>query len=169
MIIICYQGIDKSNYCKSNKDAINLESSHFFKDNNERPEEWYNIYAKIALDLSNKGFVVFVSSHDVVRKAINRYNRNIYAPYLSKNKGGETVVAICPSIKLKDQWIERLSDRYLKRPIIKNHKALQNAIDRYEESIKEIAADIKNTVYIEDLENYDCFKFFDDVIIHYDR
>ena len=45
---------------------------------------------------------------------------------------------VCPSIRLKDLWIEKLHDRYLDSKLDKDYKAWKNAEDRYVENIKEL-------------------------------
>lgn len=122
MIISGYQGIGKSSLAGSNN-CIDLESSNFWIDGS-RSEDWYKPYCKIANHLSEQGYTVFVSSHEVVRKELE--------------KSDEIVFVVFPSLKLKDQWIERLRKRYEQIPTEKNFKALANAEDRYEENIKEL-------------------------------
>ena len=45
---------------------------------------------------------------------------------------------VFPSIELKDEWIQKLRDRYKQTGLDKDYKALKNAEDRYEENIKEL-------------------------------
>ena len=85
MIIIGFPGIGKSTVSKTNDKYIDLESSCFDKDANKL---WYKDYCKTAIDLSNQGYVVFVSSHDKVRD------------YFISNKV-ERVYSIFPHIILK--------------------------------------------------------------------
>ena len=59
----------------------------------------------------------------------------------------ERVIAIAPSIELKDQWIEKLKNRYEASKLDKDYRAYMNAVDRYTENIKEIAKDC-DTVFI---------------------
>lgn len=125
MVIIGYQGIGKSSVTARSKQAgsnkyIDLESSNFFVDG-KRPDSWHHIYAQIAEDLSSQGFTVFVSSHDVVRKALAKLDVK--------------VVIITPGLHLKDQWIERLQKRYESDPSDKNFKALENAKAMYEQGV----------------------------------
>lgn len=122
MIISGYQGIGKSSLAGLNN-CIDLESSNFWIDGC-RSEDWYKPYCKIANHLSKQGYTVFVSSHEAVRKELEKSN--------------EIVFTVFPSVKLKDQWIERLRKRYEQIPSEKNFKALANAEDRYEENIKEL-------------------------------
>lgn len=131
MIIIGYQGIGKSTLGISNLKYIDLESGCFWTDGT-RPDDWYKYYCQIAEHLSNQGYVVFVSSHDVVRKWF------INTPaVLNINK----VIVAYPSLALKDAWIKKLQDRYECTKLDKDYKAWMNAVDRYEENIKEISDD----------------------------
>ena len=122
MIISGYQGIGKSSLAGTNN-CIDLESGNFWIDG-IRDKNWYKIYCNIANHLSAQGYTVFVSSHEIVRKELEKSN--------------EVVCVVYPSIKLKDQWIKKLKDRYETTKLEKDFKALANAMDRYEENIKEL-------------------------------
>ena len=123
MIIIGYQGIGKSSISKPENRCIDLESSNFFVDG-KRDEFWYIIYCNIAEHLSQQGYTVFTSSHQVVRDCLRKSDKRKVIAY--------------PSLGLKDEWIERLQDRYNREPSDKNYKALMNAKDRYLENIQEL-------------------------------
>lgn len=69
MIIIGYPGIGKSTLAGKDHKFIDLESSNF-KIEDERSEDWYKVYCKVAEDLSRQGYIVFVSSHLAVREAL---------------------------------------------------------------------------------------------------
>lgn len=125
MIIIGYQGIGKSSVSGAYNNCIDLESSNFWHEC-RRPDDWYIYYCKIAVDLSKQGFTVFTSSHEVVRN------------YLLKFTDVTPIVCVFPSASLKDVWIERLRERYEKDTSMKNRKALENAMYRYEESINDM-------------------------------
>jgi hypothetical protein len=124
MIIIGYQGIGKSSLAGRDHKYIDLESGNFWVDG-KRAEDWYKPYCQIANHLSQQGYVVFTSSHEVVRKELEN----------SK----ELVVVCYPSLKLKDMWIDKLENRYRDTGLEKDYKALMNAKDRFEENIKELA------------------------------
>lgn len=126
MIIIGYQGIGKSTLAGRDHKFIDLESSNFWIDG-KRADDWYKPYCKIAEHLSQQGYIVFVSSHAVVREELGRSN--------------EIVVAVFPSIDLKSKWIAKLERRYKKTHLDKDYKAIMNARDRYEESIEEFKND----------------------------
>ena len=90
MIIIGYQGIGKSTLAKNDLRYIDLESSNFFV-NGKRDENWYIIYCSIAEHLSQQGYRVFVSSHEVVRKQLENSKEKVYVCH--------------PRLDLKDLWI----------------------------------------------------------------
>lgn len=135
MIIVGYQGIGKSTLAKNGNGFIDLESNNFFV-NGVRQNDWYIPYCNIAMNLSEQGYTVFVSSHECVRN------------YLSFHADQARLVIVCPSIRLKDQWIEKLEKRYQDTGLVKDYKAMMNAKDRYEENIKELM----NTVGFEVLQ-----------------
>lgn len=123
MIVIGYQGIGKSTLAGRNNRFIDLESSNFWVDG-KRADDWYKPYCNIAEHLSQQGYVVFTSSHEVVRKQLENSH--------------ETVVVVYPSIELKNEWVAKLQDRYEWSGLEKDYKALMNAKDRYEDNIKEL-------------------------------
>lgn len=135
MIISGYQGIGKSTIA-GKENCIDLESGNFWVDS-RRPRNWYKIYANIANNLSKQGYTVFVSCHEEVRKELENLD--------------EQVVVICPSLWLKDEWIDRLKERYLSSNNIKdkakNMRALANSEESYDDSIKSIIEG-KLAVYI---------------------
>lgn len=127
MIVIGYQGIGKSTLAGRDNKFIDLESSNFRVDG-KRADDWYKPYCQVAEHLSQQGYIVFVSSHEVVRKQLENSSENIVLAY--------------PSIELKDEWICKLEERYKGTGLEKDYRALMNAKDRYEENIKELE-DIK--------------------------
>lgn len=139
MIIVGYQGIGKSTLVKNlyAPDCIDLESGNFWV-NGKRDDEWYKPYCHIAIHLSQQGYVVFISSHEVVRN------------YL-KEISSEPVVVVYPSIELKDEWIKKLEDRYTQTNLEKDYKALMNAKDRYTENIMDLMHSGLYTVAITDI------------------
>lgn len=124
MIIIGYQGIGKSTMAGHNG-CIDLESGNFWVDG-KRAEDWYIPYCQIANHLSEQGYTVFVSSHEVVRNELK--------------KSKERVVAIVPAVELRDEWVAKLEERYNCTGLEKDFKAWKNAEDRYVENIMEIAS-----------------------------
>lgn len=122
MIVIGYQGIGKSTLAGKNK-FIDLESGNMWV-NGKRAEDWYIPYCQMAVHLSQQGFTVFTSSHEVVRDQLKNYN--------------EKVVVCYPSEELKSFWIEKLHERWIKSGLDKDYKALANAEARYSDNIKEL-------------------------------
>lgn len=139
MIVIGYQGIGKSTL--SNKDLrfVDLESGNFWVDG-KRADDWYKPYCQIAEHLSQQGYIVFVSSHEVVRRQLSTST--------------EQVICCAPIISLRDLWIKKLKDRYEASGLVKDYKAYMNALDRYDENIVEIAESGFGVAWIESM-NYD--------------
>lgn len=132
MIIVGYQGIGKSSLAGRDKKFIDLESGNFWIDG-KRADDWYKPYCKIAEHLSQQGYYVFVSSHEVVRNQLK--------------DSQETIVVVYPSIDLKNEWIDKLETRYAETNLEKDYKALMNAKDRYDENITELGEFVnKNSV-----------------------
>lgn len=123
MIVIGYQGIGKSTLAGRDNKFIDLESGNFWVDG-KRADDWYKPYCQIAEHLSQQGYIVFTSSHEVVRKQLEG--------------SSEVIAVVYPSIKLKDEWIAKLEARYRESGLEKDYKALMNAKDRYEENIREL-------------------------------
>ena len=128
MIFIGYQGIGKSTIAQNNDHYVDLESGCFWH-NGKRAIDWFISYCKIAEHLSKQGYVVFVSSHAEVRECLK--------------SSKESVIAIVPSAKLKDQWIEKLKLRWEDSQLGKDMKAYLNAKDRYIENLREIKKDVE--------------------------
>lgn len=123
MIIIGYQGIGKSSCAGKENGCIDLESGNFWVDG-KRSDDWYIPYTQIANHLSQQGFIVFTSSHEVVRNELLKSKEKVYI--------------IHPAIELKDKWIERLEERYARTQSEKDYKALMNAKDRFIPNIIEL-------------------------------
>ena len=136
MIFIGYQGIGKSTLAGYNR-YIDLESGNFWI-NGKRDENWYIPYCNIAEHLSEQGYRVFTSSHEVVRN------------YLSTSK--EDCFVVYPALHLKDEWIVKLKLRYENSKLDKDYKAYMNAVDRYEDNIKEIANSGFNCIEIDSMD-----------------
>lgn len=133
VIYICYQGVGKSSTVNECDFFIDLESSNFKDENGYRTDDWYVYYVNIAFDLASQGYSVFVSSHDVVRRQIS-YMKEKYYPNVR-------VAIVYPTVDIKDEWIERLENRYNENPTEKNKIAWLNAKDRFAENIAEMKKD----------------------------
>lgn len=129
MVIIGYQGIGKTTLARHQQRFIDLESSCFkYGDPPVRDENWYQPYCNMAINLSNCGRYVFVSSHREVRE------------YLVKAslKQNIDVMAIAPAKSLKDAWIAKLQARYNETHLEKDRFALLNALDCYDANTTDI-------------------------------
>lgn len=134
MIICGYQGVGKSTLAGRER-YIDLESGNFWIEKvmlpcNDRvlsrDPDWYIPYCNIAVHLSKQGYDVFLSSHECVRQ------------YLATLHTSEKLLLVFPSLSLKDQWIEKLHQKYNQTQSNKDWKALKNAEDIYEESIQDL-------------------------------
>jgi MoxR-like ATPase len=72
MIIIGYPGIGKTTLCKHWHKYVDLDSSAFRYNDGTRDKRWAEIYCKVAIDLHNQGYVVFLSSHYEVRDILKK-------------------------------------------------------------------------------------------------
>ena len=124
-IVVGYQGVGKSTLAYHNRGVIDLESSNFFVDG-KRDEKWYIPYCNIARSLARQGYIVCVSSHEVVRKELER-------------NPTERQVIVYPALALKDAWIRSLKHRYEQTESDKDFKALKNAEQCYEQNITDLA------------------------------
>lgn len=134
MILVGYQGVGKSTLAGKGK-YIDLESGNFWV-NGRRSNNWYKVYCNIAEHLSAQGYNVFVSSHEVVREQLRNSE--------------EKVVVIYPSLELKDFWIQKLKTRLEESKLTKDYKAYMNAVDKYEENIKDLMNEDHDHVVIDD-------------------
>jgi len=117
MIIIGYPGIGKSTLARKDPRYIDLCPEDFIY-NGSRPEHWYVYYCNIAERLSKQGYIVFVASHETVRRHLSAYSR-------------EKLLAVYPSITLKNEWIAMLKKRYEVSRSNKDERAYQRAKKEY--------------------------------------
>lgn len=129
LIIIGYQGIGKSSIA-GKYNCIDLESGNFWVDG-QRADDWYAPYCEMAMDLANQGYVVLTSSHKVVYEYLAKAIR-------PENIGN--IIIFCPPRTLKNEWIQRLKERYERTRTVKDYKALKNAEDRFDENIIELCS-----------------------------
>lgn len=138
MIVIGYQGIGKSTLASRDICYIDLESGNFWVDGKRDPE-WYKPYCQIAEHLSQQGYIVLTSSHEVVRERLKNSTEEVFMVY--------------PAAELKDEWISKLESRYAKSGLEKDYKALMNAKDRYAENIQELEnCDIPYKIVLKDID-----------------
>ena len=127
MICIGFSCIGKSTLCSNRNISfkyIDLESSSFRNKEGIRPDDWYIYYCNVAEHLSRQHNIVFVSCHKEVRDILKDSKEN--------------VISIFPSLELKDKWIERLENRYNTTKSDKDYRAWKNALQHYEENIKDL-------------------------------
>ena len=129
LIIIGYQGIGKSSLAGYDN-CIDLESGNFWI-GDKRSDDWYIPYCQIAMDLANQGFTVFTSSH----KEVYEYFSSCSLP---ENVGA--AIIFCPKRFMKDEWFDKLQERYYRTGLEKDYKALMNTEDRFEENIVELCS-----------------------------
>lgn len=141
VVVVGYQGIGKSTLAKENLHYLDLESSNFYMDmGNRRYDDWYVPYCHIAIDLARQGHVVFVSSHEVVRK----YLKSLIFPE------GVHLMCCVPSIALKNEWICKLDTRARYTDLDKDYRAWADARGHYVENIQEILDDIPVSCVLSD-------------------
>lgn len=120
MIILGYPGIGKSAVCKNRSGWVDLESSNF----DLKTDDGVAQYCCVAMDLSDQGKTVFVSTHENVRKFFESVPKRSF------------VAVVYPKLELKEAWIKRLTARYNKTGLIKDRRALSRAEENYENDIE---------------------------------
>lgn len=124
-IVVGYQGVGKSTLAYHNINVIDLESSNFLI-NGKRDENWHIPYCNVARSLACQGYIVCVSSHEVVRKELER-------------NPAERQVIVYPALNLKEAWIHSLKHRYEQTKSEKDFRSLKNAEQCYERNINDLA------------------------------
>ena len=164
MIITGYQGIGKSTLASKNDKIIDLESSSFWKYEEDvylnktgsrtRHDDWYVYYCQVAQHLSAQGYTVFVSCHQEVRDWLSKHNE-------------EKFCAIFPSPKLKEDWLKRLEDRFNASKSEKDLRAWEHAKNSFDSAIARLWYECQynveyyNNVAIIDDINYDLQELVD--------
>jgi len=159
MIIIGYPGIGKTTLAglyynntyiiehTGYKGIIDLESSCFHA---IRGNFVFDMYCRVAEDLSRQGFVVFVSAHEDVQRELR--------------KTKEHVIVCYPALHLREEWIKKLRERYTTSILMfdsttkcetheeeKNFKAYNRACNYYEDDIKFMSGNGFDSIVIEDM------------------
>lgn len=120
MILLGYPGIGKSTVCKILRGWVDLESSNF----DLKTDDGVAQYCRVAMNLSDQGNVVFVSTHEKVRKFFESVPK-------------ETLVAVVyPDLHFKEAWIKKLTKRYKLSKLDKDFRALDRVLGHYEEDIE---------------------------------
>lgn len=131
MIVIGYQGIGKSTIAGTNN-CIDLESGNFWIPGRHtmlRDKNWYKPYCNIALHLHQQGYIVMISSHEVVRN---------YLKEIASEEDKNAIFVCFPDKSLQIPWTNKLWTRYEETQKVKDHKAWRNAEGRYQENIREL-------------------------------
>lgn len=164
MIITGYQGIGKSTLASKNDKIIDLESSSFWKYEEDiycfktgkktRCDDWYVYYCQVAQHLSKQGYIVFVSCHQEVRDWLSIHNE-------------EKFCAIFPDKSIQNAWLQRLKDRYIESNSEKDLRAYEHAKDCYDNDISRLLYECQynveyyhNVAIIKDI-NYDLQELVD--------
>lgn len=121
MILIGFPGVGKSTLAYHCDNVIDLESSLFNIDG-EKIENWVIPYCNLARWLSHCGFTVCVSSHEEIRRELER-------------KPGQRQVLIYPSLELKDKWIDKLKVRNDAAQNEKTRRSYEYVRDNYESAV----------------------------------
>jgi hypothetical protein len=134
LIIAGYPCIGKSSIAGTICDlpVIDLESSNFSKD----APCWEIEYIRVAHDLANQGFIVFVSSHDhVVSNLLNI-------------KDVETC-SICPCRELYTEWVVKATRRYEATNLDKDKRSLDRIVNYFKQDVENLrCCGLKNyTIY----------------------
>lgn len=125
MIVIGYPGIGKSTLAGRDNKYIDLESGCFWVDG-KRADDWYVAYCQVAEHLSRQGYIVFVSSHAAVVDFLCRIRTSVDEP----------VAVVYPSIVLRDQWVEKLRQRFDESGLNKDYLAWLRAEHHYYDDIE---------------------------------
>ena len=116
MIIIGYPGVGKSTLSNNRSNVIDFDSSLYLKQG-----YWEDLYVQKAMELSDKGNIVCVSSHKMVQELLKSYRGK--------------VVVVYPSLALHDFWINKLRERYEVSKDAGDYRALQRCVSHYCEDI----------------------------------
>lgn len=125
-LIVCgYPGVGKSSIA-GRHNCIDLESSLFSHDIDGDPLDpniWIPRYCEVAKDLARQGYTVLTSTHKKVIEAFEQKKESDNVPK----------VIFCPRVGMKDEWIKRLKDRYVKMPSEKNQRAYEYVLRHFDD------------------------------------
>ena len=157
MIIVGYPGIGKSSLAGHlintgdghQMTCIDLESSNFNNTEDTKTKDWCKYYINIAIDLSNQGFIVFVSSHkDVIEELVRR--DTVGSPH--------NMTIIIPNLDYKTAWIDKLYHRTKSHETDKNRRAYEHVKDCFDKDMEQLLDYSEkyniNLVQIQDPYNY---------------
>lgn len=132
MIVIGFPGIGKTSISFGENKFVDLESSCFnivdpVTNKKTKPENWEKLYVSVAYDLAKQGKYVCVSNHSlVIDEILDRKQKD-------SRLDEYPIVFVYPKKNLKDEWIERLSERYdssvqIDKDIADKNKAALDAV-----------------------------------------
>lgn len=130
VVVVGYPGVGKSTLAEKYLQFVDLESNSF-KIADEHVDDWEVIYCQAAEHIATEGRIVFISSHKMVRDYL------LSLPQYNDVK----IMAVVPSVELKDDWIQKLKDRCDESWLEKDYYAYLRAKDYYEEDIQNLKAD----------------------------
>lgn len=129
-IIIGYAGIGKSTLGGRENGFVDLEVTSFLVNGNNHLENWPPMFVRIALDLSHQGYNVLVTGHSETREL-----------FKTMNTTGEKIFMCYPSMHLKDLWVKKLHERYVRTGLRKDCGTWFCAKNNFENHIKELVND----------------------------
>ena len=141
VIVVGYPGIGKTTLSQTSDHFLDLESSCFRVDN-EHIEDWEIVYCQVAVHLAKQGYVVFCSSHKIIRDRL----------WTMDLPDCVHKMCVVPSEDLKDKWIEKLKLRHERSRYLKDFYAYVRASERYIEDIKSIKNDFDVILELKSLE-----------------
>lgn len=132
MIVVGFPGIGKTSISFGENKFVDLESSCFnivdpVTNKKTKPENWEKLYVSVAYDLAKQGKYVCVSNHSlVIDEILDRKQKD-------SRLDEYPIVFVYPKKNLKDEWIERLSERYdssvqIDKDIADKNKAALDAV-----------------------------------------
>ena len=129
-LIICgYPGIGKSSVA-GYRNTIDLESSDFSqKAKNLNDKSWVEQYCWMAMRLASQGYTVLTSTHKEVIEYFKISDRSLKAMAIAGP------VIFCPTRVMKEDWGNRLKNRYSRDPSDKNWRACDRCEKNYLEDI----------------------------------
>ena len=129
-IIAGYPGVGKTTFCSrtSYDRTVDLESSYFKSKEAWDEANWEQKYVAKAIDLAYEGAIVFISTHELVLKELDRM----------AGAHGVFAAVVFPSLDLEDWWVKKLNARYSQDPSDKNMRASLRAKEYYYSDIKRI-------------------------------
>ena len=148
LVIISYPGIGKTSFAGKDN-CIVLESGHFWV-GDRKDEDWAIVYAKLALDLASQGYTVFVNSQKEVREAFKTLQ-------IPENVG--KIVIFCPDHRYKNEWIEKVENRFKTSRRNKDYKSWQRVLNHFDEDIFDLINDNDFPVYQPAYLDYDLWNY----------